>query len=236
MKSLLNNFRVAVVALSSISVVAPSAVWAKTQVANRGTSQARLSSSMTSTPVTIRSSNGRSSDKISNLSVSSAIFGNSQSGGGHPHKPSNAGATVGNGISRVSQLKSPWDSTVLPAGGGNVKGVPNVRSAQVMDLWGQLGKIASDPVGALGQALDDATGNSQSGGDTLTNGTGGPPAPYPIHQPAPGSGYMASIANTNAKFFDHKALIRSSDRNLVSKEIEKKYYDTHPSAQTKLVK
>jgi len=129
MKSLLNNVRAAIVALSSISLLAPSAVLAKSPPAGHVTSQSRISSSMASTPTTIRSSNGLSSDKISNLSVSSNISGDSQGGGGHIHRtPAVATSTVGSGVSKISQLKSPWDSTVLPAGGGSVKGVAGIRS------------------------------------------------------------------------------------------------------------
>ena len=240
MKSRLNNFRRMVVALASISLLTPSAVWAKTQIASRGTSQARVSSSSTST--TIRSSNGLVSDKISSLSVNSTISGNSQPGGYGHRNSSTATSTIGNGASKVSGLTSPWDSKVIPAGGGSVKGVPNVRSSQVMDLWGELsGGKASDPVGTLGVWLDTVTGSNgdpfgspeNPGGpkNELTNGTGGPPAPYTLPKPAPGSSSMASIANNNAKYYDRNAYIKTNNKNLVSKEIEKKYNESHPIAQ-----
>jgi hypothetical protein len=48
---------------------------------------------------------------------------------------------------------------------------------------------------------------------------------------APGSSSMASIANNKAKYYDRNAYIKPSNKNLVSKEIEKKYNDSHPIAQ-----
>jgi hypothetical protein len=48
---------------------------------------------------------------------------------------------------------------------------------------------------------------------------------------APGSSSMASIANNKAKYYDRNAYIKTTNKNLVSKEIEKKYNDSHPSAQ-----
>src|SRR5262249_46292632 len=158
-----------------------------------------------STSTTIRSSNGLASDKISNLSVNSTISGNAQPGGYGHRNSSTATSTFGNGTSKVSGLTSPSDSKVIPAVGGSVKGVTNVRSRQVMDLWGDLsGGKASDPVGTLGVWLDTVTGSNgdpfgspeNPGGpkNVLTNGTGGPPAPYTLPKPAPGSSNMASIA------------------------------------------
>jgi hypothetical protein len=225
MKSLLNNVRAAIVALSSISLMAPSAVLAKSPAGGHVTSQSRISSSMASAP-TIRSSNGLSSDKISNLSVSSNITGNSQPGGGHIHNPPVVSSTVGSGTSKVSGLTSPWDSKVIPTGGGSVKGVAAVRSSQVMDLGSDFNDLAK----GTGELIDDVFGvdhGPYKGKDDSTPA----PSTVPSKPSAPGSSSLASIASNNAKYYDRNAYIKASNKNLVSKEIEKKYNDSHPSAQ-----
>jgi len=223
MKSLLNNLRAAVVALSSISLVTPSTIWAKSPAAGHVTSQARISSSMASTPTTIHSSNGLSSDKSPNLSVNSSISGNSQpGGGGHIHNPSVGSSTVGSGTSKVSGLTSPWDSKVIPTGGGSVKGVAGVRSSHVMDLGSDIKDLAK----GTGEVIDDIFGVDHG----PFKGTDPTPAPS-TYTPSPGSGSLASIANTNAKYYDRNAYTKTTNKNLVSKEIEKKYNDSHPSAQ-----
>jgi hypothetical protein len=227
MKSLLNNLRAAVVALSSISFMAPSVVLAKSPAAGHVTSQSRISSSMSSTSTTIRSSNGLSSDKISNLSVNSNISGNSQPGG-HPHNSPAANSTIGSGVSKVSGLTSPWDSKVIPTG-GSVKGVASVRSTQVMDL-SDLGSDFKDLAKGTGEVIDDLLGIDHSPYKGKDDG-GSAPSTAPSKPSAPGNSSMASIANNNAKYYDRNAYIKTNNKNRVSKEIEKKYNDSHPIAQ-----
>jgi hypothetical protein len=289
MKSLLNSFRAAVVALSATGLIAPRGAWAKSPAGGHVTSQARISSSVASTPTTIHSSNGLSSDKISNLSVNSSNSNNSQSGGGHIHNPSVGGSTIGSAVSKISQLKSPWDSATLPVGGGKVKGAAGIRSFNVMDKYSdtqaglQVGEAATAAAAiatggasvAVATALGDGLGEgiaalatqgpfqgngSGKGTDPkhLTNGqdsqygdggvmgtynrnsdgsAGQPVSGTPISMSAtfitkaPGSSNLASIANSNAKYYDRNAYIKTSNKNVVSKEIEKKYNDSHPIAQ-----
>jgi len=275
MKSMLNSFRAATVALSSISLMAPSAVLAKSPAGGHVTSQARISASTSSTPTTIRSSNGLSSDKISNLSVNSTISGSSQPGGYGHRGSSIASSTVGNGASTVSAANSNAGAVVHDT---NVR-VPvysslNVKKYSAAPSDGQTGAAVSDGLidlnqffsdffEPLGHRVEDPTDpNGTEGPDNkknhLTNGqdsqdgdggkmgtynrnpdgsAGKPVSGTPISMsatvfsPAPGSGSSASIANSNAKYYDRNAYIKTTNKNIVSKEIEKKYDDSHPVAQ-----
>lgn len=267
MKSLLNSVRAAIVALSTTGLIAHSGAWAKSPAGGHVTSQARISSSTGPTPTTIRSSNGLSSDKISNLSVSSAISGNSQGGGGHIHNPSVGSSTVGSGTSTSKASNLNAGAVIHDT---NVR-VPVYRSTNVEKYTGQAGNDGLIALNGFFSAffersdhgpVDPTNPNESLGTDNqqnhLTNGNdsqyndggkmgtynrnpdgsaGQPVSGTPLSMSAtfitkaPGSSSLAFIANTNAKYYDRNAYIKTSNKNVVSKEIEKKYNDSHPIAQ-----
>ena len=198
MISLVKKFHAVIVGLSAISLLSSSAIWAKTPAGGSShvVSQPRISS-MGSAPTTIYSSNGLASDKISNSSLNSAISGNSPSGGGHPHTSSASSSSIGSSVSKVSGSSSPRDSNVIPAGGGSVKGVTNVHTAQVMDFWTDLGGVIDDVFG-----VDHGP---WKGTNNNTSPTSPPPQPS-----APGSSSLASIANNKAKFVNQASYLKNS--------------------------
>jgi hypothetical protein len=235
MKSLITDFGTAVLALATFGVLIPSSAWAKSSsvASSHPANQARISTgtsnSASSSPYIHKpTGSGMTSGGTGNTTTST-----DKNSAGYSHLPSQ--------VYGASKGKTGIDSNLR---------IPVYRTSNVMDDPFGLGKAAGDIANGLGKAAKDAgdaIANSppvkgadgaiqwvlgeDTNGNVLTNGSGGPPAPYDLPKPAPGSSNLASIANNNAKYYDRNAYIKPSNKNLVSKEIEKKYNDSHPIAQ-----